>query len=33
MDTGLSSAADVAARLGATGYLADEALATVAFLA
>ena len=33
MDTGLSSAADVAARLGATGYLADEELATVVFLA
>jgi MoxR-like ATPase len=33
MDTGLSSAADVAARLGATGYLADEELATIVFLA
>ena len=33
MDPGLSSAADVAARLGATGYLADEELATIVFLA
>lgn len=33
MDTGLSSAADVAARLGTTGYLADEELATIVFLA
>ena len=30
---GMDSAADVAARLGATGYLADEELATVVFLA
>lgn len=30
---GLGSAADVAERLGGTGYLADDALATVAFLA
>ena len=29
----MSSAADVAARLGATGYLADEELATIVFLA
>src|SRR5215210_6506029 len=29
----MDSAADVAARLGATGYLADEELATVVFLA
>src|SRR5688500_16922648 len=33
MDPALSSAADVAARLGATGYLADEELATIVFLA
>src|SRR6187402_1657163 len=31
--TGLDSAADVAARLGTTGYLADDELATVVFLA
>jgi MoxR-like ATPase len=33
MDPGLTSAADVAARLGATGYLADDELATIVFLA
>ena len=33
MAQGMDSAADVAARLGATGYLADEELATVVFLA
>jgi MoxR-like ATPase len=33
MDSGLTSAADVAARLGATGYLADDELATIVFLA
>ena len=30
---GMDSAADVAARLGATGYLSDDELATVVFLA
>ena len=33
MGEGMDSAAEVAARLGATGYLADEELATVVFLA
>ena len=33
MTAGVDSAADVAARLGTTGYLADEELATVVFLA
>ena len=33
MGDGMDSAAEVAARLGATGYLADEELATVVFLA
>src|SRR6186997_584289 len=33
MAEGLDSAADVAARLGTTGYLADDELATVVFLA
>src|SRR6478609_195440 len=33
MADGLDSAADVVARLGTTGYLADQELATVVFLA
>src|ERR671921_599573 len=33
MADGMDSAADVAARLGTTGYLADDELATVVFLA
>src|SRR6476661_6367485 len=33
MDQEIASPADLAARLGATGYLCDEALATVGFLA
>src|ERR671921_761012 len=33
MADGMDSAADVAARLGATGYLSDDELATVVFLA
>ena len=33
MGDGMDSSAEVAARLGATGYLADEELATVVFLA
>ncbi len=33
MQPGLSSAADVAARLGAVGYLVDDELATIVFLA
>src|SRR6478752_4679981 len=33
MDQEIASQADLAARLGATGYLCDEALATVGFLA
>jgi len=33
MDPAVTSAADLAARLGATGYLCDEALATIGFLA